>query len=84
MSEPKVKGRRYSWEEWFRQTEFTLKREEDYNGLDHGFAQYVRRAAKRYGYQVEVKVGVGQLYITVHGRIEPKPGIHSNKYRGKR
>lgn len=81
MSEPKTKGRRYQWELWFSKPEIKLYKDKDYNGLDHGFAQYVRRAAKRYGYLVTVKVGVGELKVIVSGRCEPNPGIHTNRYR---
>lgn len=81
MGEAKRKGRRYQWELWFSKSEIKLYKDKDYNGLDHGFAQYVRKAARRYGYIVSVKVGVGELKVTISGRIQPDPSVHNNDYR---
>jgi hypothetical protein len=77
------KGRRYNWFSWFKNREVKLFRNKDYNGLDHTFAQYSRKAAKRHGYLISVTVCDGYIVIKVHGTTDPCPEVHNNRYRKK-
>ena len=83
MNEPRVKGRRYNWHEWFSQKEFKLYKDIDYNGVTTYFASYMRRAAKRHGYIITIVLGESDMIVTVHGRTEEKPEVHNNIYRKK-
>lgn len=83
MDEKKIGGRRYPWLEWFSKEKLILYKGEDYNGSDHGFSQYIRRAAKRYGYSISLTIGMGRIIIDVTGKKEPEPEVHNNQYRKK-
>lgn len=84
MSEPKYKGHRYPWEYWFSHNEILLEKRVHYESLDHGFAQYIRRAARRYGYKVSLVVSEGKILMTIHGKVEPRPEVHDNTYRKRK
>lgn len=71
----KINGRRYPWLEWFSQNKIKLYKDKHYNGLDHAFIQYVRRAAKRYGYIVSIECGVGSVEISVLEKVDAQPGL---------
>lgn len=50
--EPKSFGRRYCWDEWFKQSVFTLYKGEraDFNVQIHGMIQMIRTNAKKRGF----------------------------------
>jgi hypothetical protein len=75
----KLKGRRYPWKEWFELGKFTIYKGKHYNGLDHAFSQYTRRAAKRHGYLISLTMGEGSITVRVEGRTEECPEVHSKK-----
>lgn len=81
MSKPKTKGRRYQWDKWFGRSSTKLYRGMDYNGTTTYFAQYIRRAAKRYGYSISIVIGESHIMINVLGKGIEHPEVHTNKYR---
>jgi len=64
-------GRRYDWGRIFGNRIVTLRRDVDYNGLEHSFVVYVRRAARKFGYRISVSPGDRSVTITVHGKKKP-------------
>lgn len=84
MDEVKMRGHRYDWLEWFSHSKIKLYKNRDYRGTTTYFAAYVRRAAKRHGYDVSVKAGEGEILIEILGRTEPNPDVHHNRYRSRK
>lgn len=64
-------GRRYDWSSIFGKKEITLHRDKDYNGLEHSFVVYIRRAARRYGYKVSTSVGDKSVRVVVVKKCRP-------------
>lgn len=63
--EPKHRGRRYPWDEWFGKGSFTLKRGRDYVCLDSGMAMNARAAARAREIKLHITMGDGVLRIRV-------------------
>lgn len=63
--EPKPKGVRYPWSQWFRRGAFVLVRGQDYQCQPHGMVSAVRYAAKAHRIRVNIEVDDGKLTVRV-------------------
>lgn len=58
-------GVRYPWDEWFKMSSFTIRRNVQFFCQPHGMSQQIRNAAVTRGKHVTIKIDGDSLTVTV-------------------